>query len=209
MVKAIDLSGERFGKLIVIKKVGTDKHRKSIWLCKCDCGNETFTTRNHLIDRSTQSCGCLFKQCVKERRTSHGASDTRLYSIWRSMLARCTYEKQIGYQRYGGRGVSICDEWRFDFTNFYEWAMVNGYSDHFTIDRIDVNGNYEPCNCRWVTQKEQSNNKTNNHFLTYMGKTQTMSQWAEELGINSSTLESRINQYHWDVEKALTTPVRR
>jgi hypothetical protein len=137
----------------------------------------------------------------------HGMSHARIYRIWNRMRERCYRTKDKSYQDYGKRGITVCEEWKRDFKAFYEWAMANGYTDDLTIDRINVNGNYDPSNCRWITKKEQSCNTRKSHFITYGGKTQTISQWAEQIGIKSKTLYQRINEYHWDIEKALTTPI--
>ena len=120
------------------------------------------------------------------------------------MKTRTTNKNCPEYKNYGGRGIKICDEWLSDFRKFYYWSINNGYKDELTIDRIDVNGNYEPSNCRWTTQKVQQNNRTNNHNITYNGETHTMKQWAERLGIKYKTLERRINAYHLTIEKAFT-----
>ena len=132
----------------------------------------------------------------------HGMYGTRLYSIWQNMKNRCYYIRSIEFARYGGRGIKVCKEWRESFQNFFDWAIRNGYADNLTIDRIDVNGDYCPENCRWATPKEQQNNRRNNHPLTYKGKTQTVSEWANELSISESTIRTRL----WrgcSVEKAL------
>jgi len=124
------------------------------------------------------------------------------------MKQRCKNKNSSYYHIYGGKGVSVCNEWE-DFESFFKWAMESGYKEGLTIDRINSDGNYEPSNCRWATQKEQQNNKSNNHVITYNGKTQTMKQWAEEIGMNYTTLVNRIVRNHWSVEKALTTKVTR
>ena len=130
-------------------------------------------------------------------------SKTRLYRIWKAMKDRCYRKSNKHYHRYGGRGITICQEWQNDFQAFYDWAMANGYSDKLTIDRINNDGNYESDNCRWITNALQQSNKNNCQLLNYNGKTQTLSEWARELGINRGTLWSRINTLHWEVEKAL------
>lgn len=135
----------------------------------------------------------------------HGMVGTRIYNIWKDMKRRCYCKTRKDYSRYGGRGITICDEWLHDFQAFFDWAMVNGYKDDLTIDRIDSNKGYSPDNCRWATIKEQDNNKRNNRLLTYNGKTQTVTQWAEDLNINESTLRSRIDRGLTD-EQVLTTP---
>ena len=139
---------------------------------------------------------------------THGMSNTRLYKVWCGMVHRC-HSQDAHAKRYWNRGIVVCDDWRNSFEAFYDWAMANGFSDGLTIDRIDVNGNYCPENCRWVDRRTQANNRTNNKLLTHNGKTQTVSQWADEIGIKYQTLICRLCQRHWSVERALTTPVRR
>ena len=136
-----------------------------------------------------------------------GTSRSRLKRIWRKMKERCYNTKVDNYHRYGGRGITVCDEWKDNFQAFYDWSMANGYADDLTIDRIDNDGNYEPGNCRWATMKEQANNKSNNVRITYKGKTQDIKQWSEELGIAYTTLFIRI-QNGWPVEKAFFEPIK-
>jgi hypothetical protein len=128
----------------------------------------------------------------------HGKSNTRLYRVWSRIKVRCYNKKFQHYKSYGGRGIKVCDEWLNDFMAFYNWAMANGYADNLTIDRIDVNGNYEPSNCRWVTNEEQQNNKRNTIFLTYKGKRQTITQWANELMISRDIIERRYRRGYID-----------
>lgn len=135
----------------------------------------------------------------------HGASKTRLYSIWTAMKRRCMNPNCADFQNYGGRGIGICNDWINSYEEFSDWAYKNGYSNALTIDRIDVNGNYEPMNCRWVSKPFQSNNRRSNKLLTYNGKTQNLKKWAEDTGISRNTISSRLNLYGWSVEKALTT----
>jgi hypothetical protein len=123
------------------------------------------------------------------------------------MKDRCRYKTNDNYERYGGRGIRVCEEWLADYINFYNWAINNGYKEGLTLDRIDSNKNYEPDNCRWATYKEQANNTRRNNFITYNGETHTLTEWAEKLGIKRSTLNTRIHRQHWDIEKALTTPL--
>ena len=130
---------------------------------------------------------------------------SRLYSIYQGMTKRCYYPDNQNYKYYGGKGIVICNEWKSDFSSFKKWALENGYQDNLTIDRINTNGNYEPSNCRWVSMKEQCNNRTSNHLITYKGKTQNLKQWCIELNLNYGIMESRINRYKWSIEKAFET----
>ena len=140
--------------------------------------------------------------------TKHGWSHTRLYSIWEHVKSRCLNKNDQAYGYYGGRGITVCADW-LDFIGFREWAIKNGYKDTLTIDRIDSNKGYYPANCRWATRKEQSNNIRTNKIITYNGKTQTITQWAEELLINPDTLYSRVYRANWSIEKAFTTPTKK
>lgn len=129
-------------------------------------------------------------------------SKTRIYQMWKNMKKRCYNPKCDKYKSYGGRGIVVCNCWLKDFMNFYRWALKNGYKENLSIDRIDVNGNYEPKNCRFITTEEQYLNRTDNHNITYKGKTQTLKEWSAELGINYDTLRHRLNDYNWSVERA-------
>lgn len=130
-------------------------------------------------------------------------TDTRLYRIYRHMLGRCNNKNDIRYDFYGGRGISVCEEWS-SFEAFSEWALANGYRDDLSIDRIDVNGNYSPTNCRWSTPDEQANNKTSTHYVEYRGETKSIAEWAAEYDIPYKKLHKRI-QNGWDIERALFT----
>ena len=137
---------------------------------------------------------------------SHGMSQTRLYKAWINMRSRCTGRYYKGYKNYGGRGIKVCKEWMDNFVNFKQWALNNGYQDNLTIDRIDVNKDYEPTNCRWIPKSEQENNKRRNVRLTYNGITHNLMEWSKILGVNYTTLKSRI-QRGWNVEDTLCKPI--
>lgn len=210
MGKFQDLTGQRFGRLVALERVEGRNGRK-MWLCQCDCGNTKAVMAGSLTKGDTQSCGCLQKELLSQRAKTHGKSGSRIFWIWRDIKLRCYVPSNNSYNRYGGRGIKVCDEWLGEngAENFINWAMNNGYADNLTIDRKDNDGNYEPSNCRWVTPKEQANNRRSSIYITFNGKTQTKKQWAEEYGIKYSTLKMRLGKYHWSVEKALTTPIQK
>lgn len=209
MGKAMDLTGKTFGRLTVIDRVGYNKHKSVLWRCACECGKEVVVPTGSLTSGNTQSCGCLHNDLLRVRRTSHGLTKTRLYKIWTAMKARCYDINNISYKYYGALGIGVCNGWRNDFVAFYDWAMEHGYDRHLTIDRIDNTKDYAPSNCRWISLKAQQSNRKSNHIISYNGKTQTLSQWAEELGISRHVLSARICSYNWDVERAFTQEVRK
>lgn len=209
MRKSIQLeSGEKYNRLTVLKLDHIEtRHRKNgqvshieYYRCKCDCGKEILVQKACLKNNHVQSCGCL----NTENHTKHNGKGTRLYRIWAGMKNRCNNPKSEVYNRYGGRGICVCDEWLKDFKNFAEWAKCNGYNDTLTIDRINVNGNYEPCNCRWISRQEQNLNRRNNHLLEYNGEKKTISEWAKIYKLKPSTLQKRISVWGWSIKKALT-----
>lgn len=208
----IDLTGQKFGRLTVIERakdhIQTNGRHTVCWLCKCECGNTCEIRSADLKRGATVSCGCYNRDRAKrgDNRRKHGLHETRLYRIWGAMKSRCNNPKQKEYQHYGGRGIAVCDEWLHELQAFYDWAMASGYADNLTIDRIDNNKGYSPDNCRWATRIEQNNNTSRNHLITYNGKTQTIAQWAREYNIPYKRLIQRINQSHWNIEKALNTP---
>lgn len=149
-----DLVGFRFGRLVVVAR-DFGKKGNTKWFCKCDCGRDTTVYGCHLKSGATKSCGCLNKEAVSERFRTHGKTNTRLFRIWQNMHKRCEYQSHEQYKNYGGKGVSVCEQWK-DFEPFFEWSIQNGYLDDLTIDRINPNGNYEPSNCQWLTRSENA-----------------------------------------------------
>lgn len=194
-----DLVGRRVNHLVVISREGRDKNRNSLWKCRCDCGKEIlvrgFTLRSHDIF----SRGCENKRCI-----THGESKTKLYHVWQGMKNRCSNSNYHQYYLYGGRGISVCDEW-MDYIVFKEWALSHGYQLGLTLDRINTDGNYCPENCRWVTQKEQQNNKRTNRTIAYNGETHSLMEWCELLQLNYERVSSRLD-YGWTFEDAISLP---
>lgn len=195
----LDLTGKKFNKLTAIKIVRIDKNGAE-WLCKCDCGNEIIVNGSRLKNGRIKSCGCF-----NPNRT-HGMKHTRLYGIWHGIKTRCFNTNDKGYKYYGGRGITMCPEWKDDFMAFHDWAFDNGYKEGLSIDRINNNGNYEPSNCRWADNITQQNNRRANRYLTFNGETHTYREWSRITGINHCTIGARIDRFGWSVEKALTTP---
>lgn len=204
-MQKLDLTGQTFGRLTVISPA-QNKGKKTAWLCLCSCGNEKIIRTSALTRGLTKSCGCINHDNLLNRNIKHNLSHFRIYRIWECIKTRCINQNTNYYKHYGKRGIKLCDAW-LNFENFKNWAFSNGYSEGLTIDRIDVNGNYEPSNCRWVTPKTQARNRRNNHLLTYNGITLCLTEWSEKLGISYSALESRILR-GWSIEKALFTPIR-
>jgi len=204
--RSVDLTGKRFGRLLVIERVGT-RGRSVLWKCRCDCGNEKEIVSGSLINGNTKSCGCLQAQSAKEKHTTHGMKRTRIYNTWAKMIQRCNNQNEKCYQNYGGRGIRVCDNWS-EFIPFYSWAMKNGYDDSLSIDRINNDGNYEASNCKFSTSKEQANNRRGNVFYEYQGEIKTLSQWSDVCKASRDSLLHRIKA-GWTIEKALLTPARK
>ncbi len=201
-----NLVGKQFGRLSVVARGENTKNGKSKWVCVCQCGKskKKQVTSYDLESGKVRSCGCLYKESNKGRNATHSKTGTRLYQIWLSMRQRCECSSASGFANYGGRGVTVCEAWS-NFQDFHKWAMSHGYADSLTIDRIDVNGNYCPENCRWVTMKEQQNNRRNNRVVEYGGKKYTLSELAQCLKIRPATLAWRID-HGWKEEEFSLLP---
>lgn len=205
----INMLGVRQGKLTVIKYAGRNKHNEATWLCKCDCGKEIVVRGGHLREgqKACQQCALIEKN---KSSAKHHMSRSKLYNTYYAMLKRCYTPSCASYGRYGGRGISVCDEWRNaenGFLNFAKWANSHGYSEDLSIDRIDVDKGYSPDNCRWVTMAEQASNRSNTPFVTYNGETHALSEWAKKLDIPRKNLYCRLKS-GWSVDRAFSTPVK-
>lgn len=206
--KLEDLTGMVFGRLTVICKeddcVSPRGRRRTKWRCLCECGNEKVVYASNLKRGATTSCGCFQKENMSRVKKTHGGFANRepLFSVWCSMRKRCLYPATHNYSDYGGRGISICEEWINDYNSFKEWSLSNGYSHGLSIDRIDVNGNYSPENCRWANPSEQQNNRRSNINITYKNQTHTLKEWARIRDIKYATIYTRY-KLGWDVPRML------
>lgn len=212
---AMDLTGMRFGRLVAIKPDGR-MYNHAAWLCRCDCGNFRRHVVNDLTSGRIISCGCYQREQVGKRmraqKTTHGGRRTRLYTVWASMKRRCSSMTCKEYHLYGGRGIKVCEEW-MDFEKFRKWANEHGYVENAdrgscTLDRINVDGDYCPDNCRWVDQKTQSNNRRKQKWIEIDGIVKTLSEWADISGISYSTIQYRLGK-GWDAKKAIFQPSKK
>lgn len=199
-----DLTGKKYGRLTVIKKDEEKSGRHIFWVCECSCGNTTTVRGDHIVSGRTRSCGCFKKENAYH---THGESKTRLFYIWSSMKERCNNPNNKRYNDYGGRGITISPEWQ-KYEDFRDWAYSSGYDESLTLDRVDVNGNYEPNNCRWATMKEQQRNRRNNVYITLGGEEKLLVEWCEIYGLPYDRIRERIRRRGWSVERAFNTPIR-
>jgi len=197
-----DLSGQRFGRLVVIQRAANVGSGQAAWLCKCACG-KTKTVRAYLLKNSvTQSCGCLQKERALISSTTHGYRYEKLYGVWNGMKQRCLNPNHTAYKDYGGRGIAVCGEWIQSYMAFRNWAISSGYAEGLEIDRIDVDGDYCPANCRFIVSNANKNNKRNTCRLTLHGVTKTLAEWGRHTGLGNLTIRDRIKS-GWSVEDAL------
>lgn len=200
MPRARDLTNQRFAKLVAEKRSHKDAFGAWMWLCHCDCGQTTTIRAAQLSSGHVRSCGCGVREAAAQPRT-HGQTGTPLYLRWRSMLDRIDNKNGSNFHNYGGRGIRICDRWR----SFEAFSADVGstFERSLELDRIDVNGHYEPGNCRWATEQVQQRNKRTNHNLTFAGRTQTVQDWAEERGVKANTIITRLRR-GWSASRALS-----
>ena len=217
-----DLTNMKINKLTVIEYAGKSSSGQTYWHCLCECGNEKDIAGNNLIKGIVKSCGCEWKNMIDSKRNvkylpkniKHGMYNTKIYRAWKHMKERCFNSKNKRYNHYGGRDITICDEWldkENGFINFYNWAIENGYDEEnksLSIDRIDNDGPYAPWNCRWVNQYIQNNNKSDNTYITIDKYSYTISEWARILNLPPHVLIGRIYTLNWSYEDAIFTPYR-
>ena len=197
--KSTDFINNKIGKLTITKYSGTKNKKKGdnhkYWMAKCDCGNILYLKGNQIKNKSILSC----RNCASK---THGKTNTRLFNIWQSMKGRCYNKNNQDYYNYGQKGIIVCNEWKDNFIDFYNWAIDNGYNDNLSIDRIDVFGNYEPNNCRWADNITQANNKKNNTHYIYKDKKYTIRDLCNISGYSYHVIQSRLYA-GWDIEKIL------
>lgn len=198
----VDITGMKFNRLTAIEYVGQGNSGAK-WKFLCDCGKEIVTSGYFARKGYSKSCGCWNEENKYNRYRKHGMHKTRLYYSWSHIKQRCLNPKCREYKNYGGRGISICEDWKNNFEEFANWSYKNGYEENLTIDRIDNNGNYCPENCRWVNMIVQENNKRNNHYYEFNGQLRTLSQISREFNVSRNSLYYRINKKGMSVENAL------
>lgn len=192
-----------------IEKTLLNKYKHRYVNTLCDCGNKKIILLGHIRSGKIKSCGCFQKENIIKIHQTHCESKTNLHKRWANIKTRCFNLKNKNYKNYGGRGITMCDEWKNDYTKFRDWSLSNGYKPELQIDRINNDGNYEPSNCRWVTNLENSRNKRSSFIITYKGKSKNLVDWAKILKIEKRTLWNRIKKRNWNIEKAFETPVKK
>ncbi|MDY6153313.1 MAG: hypothetical protein SPI06_07870 [Terrisporobacter sp.] len=198
------LEGKKFGRLTVIKQTNKRKNGNIVWQCECNCGSNVivYATTSSLNSGDKKSCGCLGIEQVSNINKTHSLSGTRLYKIYNHIKSRCYNSKDKNFKYYGEKGVLLCDKWLNNFEEFYNWSMDNGYEDNLTIDRINVNGNYEPSNCRWVDMKTQANNRTSSIKLNILGNDISLAECCRKYGLSYNKYQKRRKNGH-DIEKEI------
>lgn len=223
---SIDLTGKRFGRLVVIERSPRSTSRLPRWICRCDCGVDHDTRASSLTSQCARSCGCLAREASTARNGKHWgsrdcttATEKKLYSVWTGVRRRCLYPKTRQYPDYGGRGITICDEWA-EYPAFKDWSLANGYEDGKSIDRIDVNGGYSPENCRWTGAREQARNRRNTRYVRVNGLTVRLQDLNEAMGVSHPVMLRKLRdgrpfekaagqlimlmRGHWDGEEIIT-----
>jgi len=201
MPKRIDITGQKFNRLTAIEYMGLNKNRLSTWLFRCDCGNEKVIVTQNVKSGLVKSCGCYSKECNSKRFTTHGKTNTKEYHTYYKIKDRCYNKSCKEYRLYGQRGIVMCDRWLESFENFFKDMGYAPTSDH-SIDRIDVDGIYEPTNCKWSTKQEQNRNKRNTIYITYNNEMHDLKTWCEILNKDYNRTYLRIKQLNWSIDKA-------
>lgn len=202
-----NITGLEVGRLKALRCLDSKFTSSSYYECQCSCGNLTNVTGAQLVrKRATVSCGCIAREIASARLLTHGMSHSTEFVSWDRMKARCYNANCPGYEKYGARGILMCDRWRNSFQNFFDDMGFKPTPEH-TVDRIDNSKGYSPENCRWATKREQTHNSSQVKYLTFGGKTMVIMDWARELKMDRTTLGKRLSS-GWSVEEALTTPVR-
>lgn len=204
MPSILDISGQKYGRLTALEYVGKNDKGRTVWRCRCDCGATLLVTSNSLRRNNTRSCGCFKRDQTVAAHRTHGMCRSSEYRTWCMMRDRCSNPENKNWKDYGGRGIRVCDRWQDSFENFLA-DMGRKLCGLNTIEREDTNGNYEPGNCRWASQKEQTRNKRSSHLLTYKGETLCLGEWAEKLGVNARPLWARVRR-GWTPEQVIETP---
>jgi hypothetical protein len=209
--KTDDLTGNEYGRLTVIARADNDKWGQAMWRCQCVCGETTVVRGGHLKKGLQQSCGCLRKEVASEigkscLGTGHPLVGTHFYDSWKAMRERCNRPKNLSYERYGGRGIQVCERWA-RFENFAD-DMYSTWEDGLTIERIDNNGHYEPENCRWATRQEQAQNRRDTIRIEDNDDTLSLKAYCNKHNLPYETIWSRIKRYDWDISKAITEPIQ-
>lgn len=199
--RPLDLANKKFGRLLAISSRYDGKRR--MWKCLCDCGNGCEVDASKLNTGHTKSCGCLHREAISTHRSTYSPE----YRAWQAMKSRCTNHSNVGYKHYGGRGISVCDSWKESFEQFLLDMGLKPTPSH-SIERLDVNGDYEPSNCVWASVEIQKRNRRNTKLITFNGVTKTLTEHAEDNGLNSGTVWVRINELGWSVQDALSTPAK-
>lgn len=204
-----DITGATFGHWTVLRKADAKSSNGSVlWECRCSCGTVRNVCESSLYRGKSTGCGCHRRLKNKLSATTHGLSKSAIYKIWQGIKDRCCNPSHVSYANYGGRGITVCQQWKDSFENFYLWAIDSGYRNGLTIDRINNDEGYMPSNCRWSTPLTQANNKRNNHVITYNGKTMTIAQWSKFLGVTPACIVNRITRGETD-EEAVSTGSRK
>ena len=201
-----NLIGQEFGRLVVVRLHGTNRHRQTLWACVCSCGRETIVARGALRSGNTRSCGCLHGDMLHGRRI-HGKEPPALYQCWLDMKKRCSNKSSIGYRHYGSRGIAVCKQWANDFPAFRAFALSRGWRSGLFIDRIDNDGGYSPGNCRFVVRRANNLNTRRMRIVVWRGETRSLHEWSAQVGIKYPILRRRLWR-GWSVDRALTQPPR-